>query len=85
MVQLSTYGMHTLPGSSGFADQIIIGGLIEAAANFCTHNMKARLDSLGIAATYNLSEPGTHSWGYWEAAFEDSWPTLAAPLGMTAG
>ncbi|WP_433574639.1 alpha/beta hydrolase [Nocardia brasiliensis] len=75
-------GKYSLPGLVGLVDQLVIGGAIEAVANFCTHNLKTRLDALGIEATYNLSATGTHSWGYWEAAFKDSWHSLAAPLGM---
>lgn len=75
-------GPHTLPGSYGLANQLIVGGVIEAGTNFCTHNLKNRLDSLGIPATFNFRENGTHSWGYWEDEFLASWPVLARGMGI---
>ncbi|MEV6324242.1 alpha/beta hydrolase family protein [Nocardia sp. NPDC051787] len=75
-------GKYSLPGAWGFSNQIVLGGVIEAATNYCSQNMKARLDSLGIPARYNFRPEGTHTWGYWEDALKDSWPTLAAPLGI---
>ncbi|WP_435824551.1 alpha/beta hydrolase [Nocardia rhamnosiphila] len=75
-------GPHTLPGSYGLANQILVGGVIEAGTNFCTHNLKTRLDSLGIPATFNFRDSGTHSWGYWEDEFKVSWPVLARGLGI---
>jgi S-formylglutathione hydrolase FrmB len=74
-------GPHAQPGPGGLADQLLVGGAIEAATNFCTHNMKARLDSLGIPATYDFTA-GTHSWGYWQDEFKRSWPVLAHGLGV---
>lgn len=75
-------GPHTLPGSYGLANQLIVGGVIEAGTNFCTHNLKTKLDSLGIPATFNFRDSGTHSWGYWEDEFVASWPVLAKGLGL---
>ncbi|MGI5221477.1 alpha/beta hydrolase [Nocardia sp. CA-290969] len=75
-------GPHTLPGSYGLANQILVGGVIEAGTNYCTHNLKNRLDSLGIPATFNFRENGTHSWGYWEDEFRASWPVLAKGMGI---
>ncbi|MET8799251.1 alpha/beta hydrolase family protein [Nocardia sp. NPDC004568] len=75
-------GPHTLPGSYGLANQILVGGVIEAGTNFCTHNLKTRLDSLGIPATFNFRDSGSHSWGYWEDEFKVSWPVLARGLGL---
>ncbi|NNH75156.1 esterase family protein [Nocardia uniformis] len=69
-------------GTNTLANQLIVGGLIEAATNFCTRNLKAELDSLGIPATYNFRPSGTHSWGYWNDDFIDSWPVLARGLGL---
>ncbi|MFH5208011.1 alpha/beta hydrolase [Antrihabitans spumae] len=73
---------HSLPGVEGLANQIIIGGAIEAATNFCTHNLMNRLNELQIPAHYNFRPTGTHSWGYWEDDLKDSWPVLAGPLGI---
>lgn len=75
-------GEYALPGVEGLANQVVIGGIIEAAVNACSHNLKAKLDGLGIPATYSFPPTGTHSWGYWEDDLKDSWPVLAGPLGI---
>ncbi|QIS17708.1 alpha/beta hydrolase [Nocardia terpenica] len=76
-------GKYSLPGPWLFANQLVLGGLIEAGTDYCAHNMQKRLDSLGIPATYNFRPTGTHSWGYWEDDLKDSWPVLAAGLGLS--
>ena len=39
-----------------------------------------RLTELGIPVTVEMG-PGTHSWEYWDVAFERSLPMLLAALG----
>ncbi|WP_155976873.1 alpha/beta hydrolase family protein [Nocardia sp. 348MFTsu5.1] len=63
------------------ADQVILGGGIEAATGICTALLYDRLNTLKIPATYDFPPAGTHSWGYWEDQLHKSWPTLAAPIG----
>ncbi|WP_280235836.1 alpha/beta hydrolase [Nocardia cyriacigeorgica] len=75
-------GAYAQPGPRGFANQLVLGGLIEAAVNWCTHNLRGRLDQLAIPATYDFQPTGTHSWGYWQQAMKDSWPVLAEGLGL---
>ncbi|MBO0852675.1 MAG: esterase family protein [Nocardia sp.] len=75
-------GPYTLPGPYGLANQLVIGGVIESATNYCSHNMQTKLNSLGIPATYNFRSTGTHSWGYWHDDFINSWPVLAHGLGI---
>ncbi|WP_280230993.1 alpha/beta hydrolase [Nocardia cyriacigeorgica] len=75
-------GTHMQPGPRGFANQLVLGGLIEAAVNWCTHNLRDRLHQLGIPATFDFQPTGTHSWGYWQQAMKDSWPVLAEGLGL---
>ncbi|NEW30370.1 alpha/beta hydrolase [Nocardia cyriacigeorgica] len=75
-------GTHMQPGPRGFANQLVLGGLIEAAVNWCTHNLRDRLHQLGIPATFDFQPTGTHSWGYWQQAMKDSWPVLADGLGL---
>ncbi|MFJ4652568.1 alpha/beta hydrolase [Nocardia sp. NPDC088792] len=70
------------PGPAGVANEDIVGGAIEAVANTCTHNLQSRLNNLGIPATFNFAPTGTHSWGYWQDAFYDSWPTLSHSLDL---
>ncbi|WP_327142079.1 alpha/beta hydrolase [Nocardia sp. NBC_01327] len=72
------------PTQMGLANQMIVGGVIEAAVNYCTHNLQNRLNDLNIPATFDFQPTGTHSWGYWQDAFYASWPTLAAGLGLPA-
>lgn len=62
-----------------YADQIAVGGVIEAATHHCTRNLERRLDQLGIPATIDY-EPGTHSWPYWQDQLAKSWPTLDRAL-----
>jgi len=73
---------YALPGAYGLANQMLIGGIIEAGVNYCTHNLQQKLTSLGIPATYNFRNSGTHSWGYWHDDFLSSWPLLARGLGI---
>ncbi len=68
------------PGT--LANQVIVGGIIEAATNYCTHNMADRLGELGIPATFNFRDSGSHSWGYWQDDLKNSWPVLARSLGV---
>ncbi|WP_051177697.1 alpha/beta hydrolase [Nocardia concava] len=62
------------------ANQIILGGLIEAATNGCTHALADRLGTLGIPAQIEFRPSGTHSWRYWEDALHRSWPLLESAL-----
>ncbi|MFC6010562.1 alpha/beta hydrolase [Nocardia lasii] len=71
-------------GPVGLANQVVIGGVIEAATNWCTRNLQQRLADLDIPATFDLSTQGTHSWGYWQKAFKNSWPLLAEGMEIPA-
>ncbi|KQB87267.1 alpha/beta hydrolase [Corynebacterium lowii] len=64
------------------AQTIGLGGIIEGGTNMCTHNLKAKMDSLGIPADFNFHNTGTHSWGYWQQDLRASWPTIARGLGV---
>lgn len=82
-------GPYDVPGQEraageSFATQIVVGGAIETATNICTRQLVDRLDSLGIPVTADLDSPGTHSWGYWEDDLRNSWPVLAASMGLDA-
>ncbi|MGX1810760.1 alpha/beta hydrolase [Nocardia sp. NPDC055321] len=69
-------------GVGALANQLLVGGIIEAATDQCTRSMGERLDELGIAATVVLRPYGTHSWGYWDDELVASWPVLARGLGV---
>ncbi|MCP2280027.1 alpha/beta hydrolase [Nocardia amikacinitolerans] len=75
-------GEYALPGAYGLANQVLIGGVIEAGTNYCTRNLQTKLNELGIPATFNFRPTGTHSWGYWNDEFPRSWPVLAKGLGL---
>lgn len=80
-----TVGKYDLPSSPRlagnnpatiFATNLITsteGGIIEAGTNMCTHDLKVKMDSLNIPATFNFRNTGTHSWGYWEEDMVASW------------
>ncbi|MFD4183533.1 alpha/beta hydrolase [Rhodococcus sp. NPDC058514] len=70
------------PKSPPLADQVAIGGAIEAATNLCTRQLADRLRELNIPATVDLRPSGTHSWGYWQEDLRKSLPQLTASLGL---
>lgn len=70
--------------AQGSSTLIIEGGIIEAAANSCTHDLKAKMDSQGIDADWNFRPTGTHSWPGWRKDLSDSWPTFARGLGLAS-
>ena len=68
------------PQAPPLLDQVVVGGVIEAATNICTHRLQERLEELEIPATFHFRPDGTHSWGYWEDELQRSWPQLAASM-----
>ncbi|MEV6065105.1 alpha/beta hydrolase family protein [Nocardia sp. NPDC052001] len=69
-------------GPGALVNQVLVGGIIEAATDQCTRILADRLTSLNIPATVNLRPYGTHSWGYWDDELKASWPVLAHGLGL---
>ncbi|MFC4123726.1 alpha/beta hydrolase [Nocardia rhizosphaerae] len=67
----------------GMTDQILLGGVIEAAANICTQRLAARLQELRIPAHTVFRPAGTHTWDYWEEDLHQSWPLLAEAIGAS--
>lgn len=61
-------------------NQILLGGVIEAAVNQCTEQMAQRMNELGVENKVLLRPTGTHSWAYWEQDLHDTWPMIAADL-----
>lgn len=72
------------PGLGALVNQVAIGGAIENVTHQCTVDFEHRLNLLGIPATFDIDENGSHSWGYWQDMFKKSWPVLAAGLGIAA-
>lgn len=80
-------GEYDVPGQEraageSFNTQIVVGGAIEIATLACTTQLVGRLGELGIPVTADLGSSGTHSWGYWEDDLRNSWPVLAASMGV---
>lgn len=53
-----------------------VGGAIEGGTNWCTHQLKAKMNSLGVPAEFNIRNAGTHQWSYWQQDLRDSWPVF---------
>ncbi|MFC9789016.1 alpha/beta hydrolase [Rhodococcus sp. NPDC127528] len=75
-------GRYETPGMSGYAERVLVGGSIEAAANACTQRFQSRLGDLGIPATFDFESRGTHAWAYWVDQLPNAWPTLERSLGL---
>lgn len=87
-------GEHDMPNGPSFGkydsqgkaratyETVVEGGVIEGATNVCTHNLKTRLDELGIPATFSFANSGTHQWGYWREELAKAWPVLAGAMGI---
>ncbi|OZC68395.1 mycolyltransferase [Rhodococcus sp. 06-462-5] len=75
-------GPHESFDSAAALDVVVVGGIIEVGANYCTHRLADRLGQLNIPATFDFTETGTHSWPYWVDQLPKSWPTLAGSLGI---
>ncbi|WP_301546742.1 alpha/beta hydrolase family protein [Gordonia sp. X0973] len=67
-------------GPHWLADQILSGGVIEAAVNLCTQQMAQRLSSIGIPYRLTVRPTGTHAWSYWQQDLYNTWPALARDL-----
>ncbi|MFR9768619.1 alpha/beta hydrolase [Nocardia sp. SC052] len=62
------------------ADQLAIGGMLEAISDRCTRSLRDRFAELGVPATFDLRPSGTHSWGYWQHDLHNSWPLFESVL-----
>lgn len=69
------------PGTAfaGSAQTTVVGGVIEAATNSCTHDLKVKLDAAGIPADFTFHNVGTHSWPSWAQDIELSWKSTFSP------
>ncbi|MGW4246266.1 alpha/beta hydrolase [Nocardia sp. NPDC004722] len=77
------YYTKSAPGPQGDVN-LALGMVIEGGVDACTHNLKNKLDSINIPATYQFDPVGTHYWPYWENALHNSWPMLAAGMNVPA-
>ncbi|SDU63644.1 alpha/beta hydrolase [Gordonia westfalica] len=62
------------------ANQVVVGGVIEAAVNECTKQMAQRMRALKVPHKVLLRPDGTHSWSYWERDLKTTWPMIAKDL-----
>lgn len=78
-----TVYLSAATGAPGAIDQ---GGLpappVEAIASSCTAAFAGRLTQLGMPPIHLNRPQGSHTWGQFEADLHDSWPHLAAALGI---
>lgn len=79
---MEKYGVDYATALNGTMTLVIEGGAIEAATNGCTALLKSTLDRQGIPATFNFRPNGVHSWSYWQQDLHESWPVMAAGLGI---
>ena len=74
------------PGINGdvgtLANQMIVGGIIEAATNQCTHALADRLNELRIPQRSTSGPSARIRGGYWQDDLHNSWPMLAASIGL---
>ncbi|EGD53418.1 alpha/beta hydrolase [Gordonia neofelifaecis] len=64
-------------------DQVVMGGVIEAAVRSCTTQMEQALKAANVD-TEVISRPlGTHSWEYWQQDLHTTWPMIAKDLGAS--
>lgn len=80
MVGYRTEIGQTLPQAiGGSMTTTVEGGVIEAATNSCTHDLRAKLNSLNIPAHYEFRKAGTHQWPIWIDDLYRSWNTTFGP------
>ncbi|MGZ8179969.1 alpha/beta hydrolase [Williamsia sp. SKLECPSW1] len=74
------------PGIDGNVAELVsrigVGAVIESSVRRCTVALQAKLDRLGIPATFSLPPAGTHSWPYWQDSLHRSWPLFARALAV---
>ncbi|WP_188828334.1 alpha/beta hydrolase [Nocardia camponoti] len=63
-------------------DRLLVGGTMEAIIGSCSAPLAGRLAQLGIPADVRFRPAGTHAWPYWQDDVHDSWPMMAAALGI---
>ncbi|WP_054816554.1 alpha/beta hydrolase [Nocardia arizonensis] len=74
-------GPHETEIKPQLAENIVLGGPVEAGVNICTLSFDRRLRAIGVAARIDYSATGTHSWSYWQDTLHASWPTIGPAIG----
>ncbi|MEV6432687.1 alpha/beta hydrolase family protein [Nocardia sp. NPDC051463] len=74
-------GPHETEIKPQLAENVFLGGPVEASVNACTVAFAQRLRGFGIPAHVDYRPTGTHSWPYWQDALHASWPTIGQAIG----
>lgn len=79
--EYDTLGARLIKGDPAvLADQVLLGGAIEAAVYSCTQQMQEAMRENSVDATVIYRPTGTHSWEYWERDLFTTWPLLEREL-----
>jgi diacylglycerol O-acyltransferase / trehalose O-mycolyltransferase len=74
-------GPHENPNAPGFAQSVVVGGVMEFAVSLCTDQLAQTLREAGAHVTRGASPVGLHAWPYWRDELGRSWPTIRAATG----
>lgn len=74
-------GPHEAEIKPQLAENIVLGGPVEAGVNICTLTFDRQLRAAGISARIDYSATGTHSWSYWQDTLHASWSTIGPAIG----
>ncbi|TQS43652.1 alpha/beta hydrolase [Cryptosporangium phraense] len=69
-------------GRSTTGDAPLDASVLESVAAPANQVLASKLRAAGIPVTTDLGNAGVHAWPYWEQKFHQSWPVLAAGLGV---
>ena len=72
-------GQNLAKAIGGSMTTTVEGGVIEAATNSCTHDLRAKLNNENIPAHYEFRKAGTHAWAVWLDDLYRSWNTTFGP------
>lgn len=79
--EYDTLGARLVKGDPAvLADQILLGGAIEATVYSCTQQMRQALQAEKVENVVTIRPAGTHSWEYWERDLHETWPALERDL-----
>lgn len=79
--EYDTLGARLIKGDPAvLADQILLGGAIEASVYSCTQQMREALQREKVDSVVTVRPAGTHSWEYWQQDLHNTWPALQRDL-----
>ncbi len=79
--EYDTLGARLVKGDPAvLADQIVVGGAIEASVYACTQQVREALQREKVDSVVTVRPTGTHSWEYWQRDLHDTWPALKRDL-----